>query len=82
MIRTSLFLPEALHQDLLITARQEGSSLTELVRDLLDQAVAKRRKGQVKRMYTVLKTLRGKGRPDVADASSTIDEVLYGEQGA
>ena len=82
MIRTSLFLPEVLHQDLVITAKQEGKSLTDLVRELLDRSLRLRGKAQVKRMYTVLKTLEGKGNPAITDASTTVNDVLYGEKGA
>ena len=55
--------------------------MTDLVRDLLDQAIVKRRKGQVKRMYSVLKGLQGQGSPNVTDASTAIDTLLYGEAG-
>ena len=82
MIRTSLFLPEVLHQDLAITAKQEGKSLTELARELLDNSLRLRRKNQVKRMYAALKTLEGKGNSAISTASTNIDDNLYGENGA
>lgn len=81
MIRTSLFLPEVLHQDLVITAKQEGKSLTNLARELLDHSLALRRKTQVKHTYEVLKTLERKGSLGITNASSTINDVLYGKQG-
>lgn len=82
MIRTSLFLPEALHQELIITSKREGKSLARLVRDLLGRTLATHRNASIKRMYAALKTLKGKGNRHITDASLSIDETLYGEHGA
>ena len=82
MIRTSLFLPEQLHQRLVFVARQEQMNLSELVRELLDRALAREEKTKPRQMYQVLKELDGKGEPEITDASTTIDAVLYGEAGA
>ncbi len=37
---------------------------------------------QLKKMYTVLDEMNGIGGKGIVDASTTIDEVLYGENGA
>lgn len=65
-----------------MTSRQEGTSLTQLVRELLDQAMHARQETQRKRIYQALRRLRGFVKDPVTDASTTIDEVLYGENGA
>jgi hypothetical protein len=81
MIRTSLLLPNTLHKRLLTVAKQEDTTLSSLARDLLDKALAKREQTQLKHMYEVLNQLEGIGPKGVTDASTTIDEVLYGEKG-
>ena len=82
MIRTSLLLPDTLHQRLLLAAKQERTSVTQLVRNLLDTALARQEKRRIGHMYDVLKKLEGIGEKDVTDASETIDEMLYGKKGA
>ena len=39
-------------------------------------------KQRLDRMYKVLKEMEGIGDPDITDASTTINETLYGENGA
>ncbi|MAT96397.1 MAG: hypothetical protein CL608_04570 [Anaerolineaceae bacterium] len=56
--------------------------MAQLIRELLDKALARRESKRVKHMYTVLKELDGMGGPGDKNASTTIDEVLYGEKGA
>ena len=82
MARTTLVLPDALHQRLTLTAKSEGTSLTKLVGDLLSKALAKREKSQLEQIYEGLNELEGVGEPGVTDASTTIDKLLYGEKGA
>lgn len=82
MIRTTLLLPETLHQRLLLAARNEDTSVSRLVRNLLDTALARREKKRIDHMYNILKKLDGIGEKDITDASETIDEVLYGQKGA
>jgi predicted transcriptional regulator len=66
----------------IIAARQEGVTVSRLMRELLDKSLAKQEKKRTKHMYTVLKRNRGAGEKNVTDASTTIDEILYGEKGA
>ena len=81
MIRTSVVLPPALHKELEITSHQEGRTVTDLIRQAVEQAMTARRQTQVKAMYRTLRTLEGTGSPDITDASTTINDVLYGEEG-
>lgn len=82
MTRTSFILPDTLYQRLMIVAKQDGKSVSALMRELLDKALAKREEKRIKHMYSVLKELDGIGGNEITDASTTIDEVLYGEKGA
>lgn len=75
MIRTSIVLTPALHQRLKMAADYESRTLTEVINDLLDTAL----EGQP---YQALKKVQGICKADLSDASSTIDNVLYGENGA
>jgi len=82
MLRTSLYLPTTLHQRLLVASKQEKKSLSELVKELLDKALAASEEKKLQRMYEGLKALGGFGPKGIRDASTTIDKVLYGENGA
>jgi hypothetical protein len=82
MMRTTLTLPVALHQQLIIASKQEGKSLSELARDLIDFAMTTRQKPQIKHTYSVLREIEGICTDPATDVSTTIDETLYGEDGA
>lgn len=81
-IRTSFVLPAALHQRLLMISRWENKNLSEVVREILDRELARLEQDKLDQMYRALKALDGIGDPSITDASTTIDEVLYGENGA
>lgn len=81
-VRASFVLPAALHQRLLIVSKQENKNLSEVVREILDRELAKREARKLDHMYQALKAMDGIGDPGITDASTTIDEVLYGENGA
>jgi hypothetical protein len=49
---------------------------------LLDTALAAQEKIRVQRMYGELRKLDGASKLKIKDASTTINDVLYGEQGA
>jgi hypothetical protein len=82
MIRTSLLLPEPVHQQVHITAKQEGKNFSEAVRDLITAALKVKQRSQAKRIYAVMRKMEGICTDPITDASATIDEVLYGEHGA
>ena len=82
MIRTSVILPPALHQELVITSHQEGKSVTDLVRQAVEQFMISRQKKHLGKMYQTLTLLEATGSPDITDASTTINDILYGERGA
>jgi hypothetical protein len=82
MIRTSIILPTPLYHRLTLAAQQERKSLSALIRDLLAKALAGQEKVQLKRTYAALEKLNGVGPKGITDASTTINETLYGEHGA
>ncbi|MCI0560770.1 MAG: hypothetical protein MN733_19990 [Nitrososphaera sp.] len=82
MIRTSFYLPDTLHQRLYWASKQVKKSISRLVQELLDESLAVQEKAQRQHMYAELRKLEGIGPKGITDASTTIDEVLYGEQGA
>jgi predicted DNA-binding protein len=82
MIRTSILLSEPLHQRLLWASKAEGRKFSAYIRELLDQAVAKREKKQLDKMYAAMEELMGIGTSGDPTVSESIDEILYGEHGA
>jgi len=82
MIRTSIVLTPALHQRLKMAADYESRTLTEVINNLLDTALESQEQVRLQRTYQALKKVQGICKADLSDASSTIDNVLYGENGA
>jgi NADH/NAD ratio-sensing transcriptional regulator Rex len=82
MIRTSLVLPEALHQRLVTYAKEEKKSITKLVQELLVKALATKEQVRIRRMYQDLSELENLGPRGVKDASTTINQTLYGDEGS
>ena len=80
-VRTTLMMPPALLERLKLFSRHEGKSMSEVVvqgvRHVLDEHEAAR----LERMYQALFALKGIIKEPMTDASTTIDETLYGENG-
>ena len=79
MIRVSFYLTPSLHARLQNASRQAGQSMSDLARELLDQALAVREKAQLKQLYDGIDRLDGIGPKGITDASTTIDQIMYGE---
>lgn len=82
MKRTSLSLPESLYQRLAILAQNQDQNMSELIRELVEKALAMEEELKLQKIYTGLQQLGGVGDAGITDASITIDEVLYGEVAA
>ncbi len=82
MIRRTFTLPEQLDQRLLIASKMAKKNVSDFVREALDNLLANQERERVRHMYQVLDEMEGAGDPHITDASTTIDEVLYGEKGA
>lgn len=75
-------MPPNLYQRLFIEAEQQGKTLSALVTHLIERAINAEEDSDIERLYEGLGQLKGIGSRDVTDASITINETLYGEQGA
>ena len=80
MIRMAIMLSDSLHQRLRMASRAEHKKMMVLVPELLEIALHQREEKRRQSMYDVLKEMDGIGAPSIRDASTTIDQVLYGEQ--
>jgi len=70
-------------QELLKRVSEElNTSMSQFVEDELGKVLKEKEQSKLKHMYSVLRKVRGSGNPGITDASSTIDETLYGENGA
>lgn len=82
MVRTSLFITQALRQDLTDVAAQKKTTVSTLARELLEQAIGKYKQAKLEQMYDGLEQIYGVGETtDPQLANQTVDEVLYGEKG-
>jgi len=79
--RVTLLFPPAQHQQVVLTAQHEGKSLSEFVRDAVDYVITLKKQAHRQEMYNGLERLAGTGSPNITDASTTIDDTLYGENG-
>lgn len=75
MIRTQVYIPDDLHGDLMLLARQEGVNFSSLVRDGVREVIKKKR---AKRMGDWRKFIGAGGKGGPKDLSSKIDYYLYG----
>lgn len=83
MIRTSLLFPEPLYQHLQLLASERKMALTEVVRELLTKALNSQEGQRLERIYQAFDAMTGAvNDTSIADMSDTIDDTLYGDQGA
>lgn len=82
MMRTTINLPISLHHRLQAVAQGQRKTLSSLVRDLLEKAVAQQEAGRLDRSYQALRHVKGIAKGHQPDASSRINELLYGPTGA
>ena len=81
-IRTSITLPVDLLHRLRQTAHATNNTFSDLVRTLLEKGVVSQEKSTLAKTYAALDKVKGISAADVSDASMTINETLYGENGA
>ena len=79
MFRTSVYFPKPLHYRLQIAAREAKVSVSNFLAELADRELERREKAQLDLMYFELKKLSGIGPKGITNASTTIDELLYGD---
>jgi predicted DNA-binding protein len=81
-IRTSITLPPALFQRLRDFAAQKGKTMSQIVEDGVKRVIQKDQEIHLRQVYETLKELDGAGGKGITDASTTINDVLYGDNGA
>lgn len=81
MIRTSFNLPSALHQQLHLVARAQQKSVSDLVRELLAQALSQQEAQRLDYAYNALRQVQGIATGKTPEASARIDNLLYGQEG-
>ncbi len=81
MLRTTLYLPETIHLRLKQVSKRQNTSISKLAANILDKALAQQETANLERIFNAFEQLEGVGGRGIKDASTTIDEVLYGEKG-
>lgn len=79
MLRTQVYLPEELDQDLKLLAKKEEKAVAELIRELLREGLARKKRKRKNAGDTLLDIakLAGKGPRDL---STNLFDYLYGEK--
>ena len=78
---TILFRP-GVFKRLKLLSQEQNKPISEIVNTAVRGALEIGDQPRLERMYKGLFTLVGTGKKGVSDASSTIDDVLFGEAGA
>lgn len=81
-MRTSITLPTPLHQRLLLMAKSQNKNMVQMIRELVEKGLVEKEEDQITRSYKALDKLIGICKDDVTDTAATINETLYGENGA
>ena len=77
MIRTQVYIPDDLHRDLMLLAKQEGTNFSRLIREGAAEVLKKKRVARKKKDWRRFIGAAGKGGPK--DVASKIDYYLYGK---
>ena len=74
MLRTQLYLPEELRQQIDVVARKEKKPAAQVIRELLKVGIDTKEQESIGTAFKRLSNLRAKG---PADLSTNIDKYLY-----
>jgi len=77
MTRTQIYLPEKMHMDLRFMAKMKGVSVSELIRQYLEEKI-EIVKPKKKSLGAALAEIRIKGTKKDKYVSRDIDKILYG----
>jgi metal-responsive CopG/Arc/MetJ family transcriptional regulator len=80
--RTTITMPPHLMLQLKAVSKNEGTTISHLIARAVQQFIQQHQDARLVHMHRTLRTLSGAGGEGARDLSSTIDETLYGEQGA
>lgn len=78
VIKTTMSFSPGFHIRLKMAAEQAGKPMAQLVEEQLTPVLEEQDDIRLKQMYDALFALEGICKDPIADASTTIDEVLYG----
>ena len=78
VVKTTMNFSPAFHIRLKMAAEQAGKPMAQLVEEKLAPVLNEQEAAKLKRMYDGLFELEGMCKDPITDASTTIDEVLYG----
>jgi predicted DNA-binding protein len=82
MTHTTLHLPKSLHQRLHIASKRTNKTLSRLAVELLDEGLSEDENLKLDKTYQALRQVKGIVKDQDPEASTTVDDVLYGENGA
>jgi hypothetical protein len=80
--RATFTIQPGLLERLRLFAKEQNRPISAVVEEGIQKIIGEHEARRLDRMYEGLKKLEGAGDPSITDASTTIDEVLYGEHGA
>lgn len=79
MIRTQVYLPKTLYQEVQLVARKENKKAAQIVRELLHEGLQRsRKKGTIGEAFLDLASVAVKGGPP--DLSTNHDKYLYEDE--
>lgn len=81
-VRTSLLLPSPLLGRLRLMSKRKNTSLSRLVQNLVQAGLDAEEQRDLKQLYKVWGETKGIVKEPITDMSTTIDAILYGEDGA
>lgn len=82
LIRTTVAFQPSLLQRLKIFAEKRGKTVTEIVEASTREYIEKQEQPQIDQLYQGLFELAGMCKEPVENASTSIDDLLYGDNGA
>ena len=82
MLRTTFYLSDDLHHRLRSISKQKKKPMSRYASELLERGLKQDEYPDLDRLYKAFEKMKGIAKEGVTDASTTIDEVLYGEEGA
>ena len=81
-IKTTLTFTPGFLQQLKRIAHERRHSMSRLVEEELSAILREREGHRRQKMYTAIKKWQRTGAPGITDASQSIDDTLYGNEGA
>lgn len=81
-VKTTITLSPIFLQRLKTVAQERRSSMSRVIEDEMSAVLREREGRKLSKMYAAIKKWQGTGSRGITDVSQTIDETLYGANGA